>query len=394
MLDAKIFEDIFNANQHHQVVRYLDTDGNPLTGTTTIEYSRGEANIQLDNKRAMTEGIYMFYLDKHDNIYHPHAIINNDSSWKHIKGFIDDSVKERVSTTIETYCSVLDNRSRVYRDAMLHVYGIDIDDYDVLELKATRKEKLEPRKENNFNSREFAKAFKMPQPKGKLTEGELEEYNQSRRFIAVVYNNGYELTIVDIGTLIDFKNIDMEGLEEIFTYFPAPVKARVPDVYVRPKPVINGHLTVDDNGNVRVVDSAKLTQFLAETISAENSNNSNPKTAHVDVIVTGVDFGNVSFWKMTRNERISVVKDQYPNYRELEDGAFAVVYDVLGKTYLNTCIDMDKCTSFQDSWVYESYEDAMKDLNDLVTSRDEPKRASAFIPVNPILLAQLAKISK
>ena len=368
MLEAKVFEDIYTMDKYHNFVTIPEE---MKSGTWQLTVSRErDVTIRIKDLIELKEGLYSFFYNPEEDIYEPVNILNGDIYWCRIKGRVLNGIDVHIPRT-SIIQPIIDRDDPKYKEAIALLFGddININNYD-FKLSGTRQGTVKTRR-TKLTSLNVERAIPLPEPLTRLTEDERFEYNQRERFLSIIYKSGDDIRLVDIGELIDEDLIDFKDLQDIFL---SNQKLRNDNQkFVVKESLLENHQTFTRNkdGSKRPVDSAKLTQFLAETLSIENGK---------DVIITGTNVINKPWKDMTPTERVTSVKEQFPLFSELEDGSFAVLYDVMGMTHLIVNIDMSLPTSMQDSYVYRNHFTALADLNGLETGTDEPNQYDSFCP--------------
>lgn len=386
MNTTSIIEEIYENSRYHNVLD-LKSIAEIKALRTTLVISRGrrvslsnaelykvvkEYDEDLDKdvdvvKPNIKEGLTMFYLDPEEGVYIPYQLQSGLSIWPRIKGRCLTGVDIKI-TQGNILEPVLDPNSDEYLMIMRALFGIEdnVSAYS-FQLKATPEAKV-VKERNVFDSATVESAVTLPTPLTRLTEDEQYEYARRDRFLAYVYSKGGQLTIVDLGMLIDDSELNLRDMEELLTIGKTNPRSRYvhtiqPTTAKQHADAINGQ----DNFSKRI-----LLEWMAE------------RTGKNLKIVDNLYVPPDKPWReFTEDDVTAFLKDKNFEYqKELSNGSFVVICKSIKGYALYVGITSDTDFIRSVSWHFDDLETAKQECFKITQASDEPSRGKRIqLPV-------------
>ena len=378
MNTTSIIEEIYENSKYHNVLdlKYI---AEIKSLRTTLVISRGrrvslsnaelykvvkEHDEDLDKdvdvvKPNIKEGLTLFYLDSEEGVYIPYQLQSGLAIWPRLKGRCLNGVDIKI-TQGNVLEPVLDPNSDEYLMIMRVLFGIEdnVSAYS-FQLKATPERKV-VKERNVFDSVTVESSITLPTPLTRLTEDEQYEYTRRDRFLAYVYLKAGQLTVVDLGMLIDDSELNLRDMEELLTIGKTNSRSKYvhtiqPPTAKQVTDVANGQ----DNYSKRV-----LLEWMAS------------KTGKNIKIVDNLYIPPDKKWREFNEDDVNAfLKDKNFAYqKELNDGSFAVVCKTIKGYAIYVGITSDTNFIRTVSWHFDNLSTAKKECSKINKAGDEPSK--------------------
>lgn len=376
MNTTSIIEEIYENSKYHNVLD-LKSIAEIKALRTTLVISRGrrvslsnaelykvvkEYDEDLDRdvdvvKPNIKEGLTLFYLDSEEGVYIPYQLQSGLAIWPRLKGRCLNGVDIKI-TQGNVLEPVLDPNSDEYLMIMRVLFGIEdnVSAYS-FQLKATPERKV-VKERNVFDSVTVESSITLPTPLTRLTEDEQYEYTRRDRFLAYVYLKAGQLTVVDLGMLIDDSELNLRDMEELLTIGKTNSRSKyVHTIHPPTAKQVTDAANGQDNYSKRV-----LLEWMAS------------KTGKNIKIVDNLYIPPDKKWREFNEDDVNAfLKDKNFAYqKELNDGSFAVVRKTIKGYAIYVGITSDTNFIRAVSWHFDNLSTAKKECSKINKAGDEP----------------------